>query len=47
MLCCADRAPVPVSDSTVGEFEALLMKEMLAVSVPLAWGLKLNVKDAL
>ncbi len=47
MLCSGDRVPLPVRDSSVGEFEALLMKEMLEVSVPLAWGLKLNVNDAI
>jgi len=46
-LCSGDRAPLPVIDATVGEFEALLIKEMLAVSKPLACGLNVNLKDAL
>src|SRR5437588_1075939 len=45
-LCSGDRTPLPVIDATVGEFEALLMKEMLAVSVPLAWGVKVKANDA-
>src|SRR5437899_846546 len=46
-LCSGDRTPLPVIDSIVGEFEALLTKEMLAVSVPLAWGVKVKANDAL
>jgi len=45
-LCSGDRTPLPVIDSTVGEFEAVLKKEMLAVSVPLAWGVKVKANDA-
>jgi hypothetical protein len=46
-LCSGDAIPVPVRDSTVGEFEALLMNEILAVFVPLACGVKVKVNDVL
>jgi len=39
--------PVPVSDCTAGEFEALLAKEAVADTIPDAWGVKVMVKDAL
>ena len=39
--------PVPVRDSAVGEFEALLTKEMVPDAVPLLWGVKFRLKDAL
>ena len=41
------RVPLPVRDSTAGEFEALPAKEALADAVPLACGVKVKVKGAL
>jgi len=38
--------PVPVSDWTVGEFVALLVKDRLPEAAPLAWGVKVTVKEA-
>ena len=37
---------MPVSVSTVGEFEALLKKVRLALVAPLAFGVKVTVKEA-
>ncbi len=36
---------MPVSDSTVGEFEALLRNVRLALAAPLVFGVKVTVKD--
>jgi hypothetical protein len=38
---------LPVINSTVGEFEALLMKETLPVLLPLACGVKVKLSDML
>jgi len=37
---------LPVSVSTVGEFEALLVKVRLALAAPVACGVNFTVKDA-
>jgi len=39
--------PLPVRASRAGELEALLLKDVLAVAVPLACGLKVTVNEAL
>jgi hypothetical protein len=39
--------PLPATNSTVGEFEALLMKETLPVLLPLACGVKVKLSDML
>src|SRR6266478_5987411 len=45
-LCGWGAWPVPVSVSTVGEFEALLKKVRLPLAAPLAFGVKVTVKNA-
>src|SRR5882724_11691105 len=45
-LCDWGAWPVPVSVSTVGEFEALLKKVRLPLAAPLAFGVKVTVKEA-
>src|SRR6266404_1959517 len=45
-LCDWGAWPVPVSVSTVGEFDALLKKVRLALVAPLAFGVKVTVKEA-
>lgn len=44
-LCCGGAVPLPVKDSLVGEFEALLAKEMFAEAVPLDCGVNVTVTD--
>lgn len=39
--------PLPVRASRAGELEASLAKDVLAVAVPLACGLKITVTEAL
>ena len=39
--------PVPDSDSLVGEFRALLSSEILPVTLPVAVGAKVTLKDVL
>ena len=46
-LCCGGVVPVPVSDSLVGEFVALLMNEAVADAAPLACGVNVTVNDLL
>ena len=38
--------PVPLSDSVTGEPSALVARDMVADAVPLAWGVKVRVNDA-
>ena len=45
--CCTAAVPEPVTDSTVGEFAALLANAKLAVVAPLACGAKVTVKGRL
>ncbi len=46
-LCCGGGVPLPVRDSRAGELEASLVKDVLAVAVPLACGVKVTVTEAL
>jgi len=45
-LCGKGAWPLPVSVSTVGEFEASLMNVRLALAAPAAFGVNVTVKDA-
>jgi hypothetical protein len=45
-LCCGV-VPIPVSDSTVVELEALLVNDSVPEDVPPAVGLKVTLKDEL
>lgn len=45
-LCGTGACPLPVSDSTVGAFDALLRKVRLAVAAPVAFGVKVTVNEA-
>jgi hypothetical protein len=42
-VCVGGGAPVPVNDSIVGEFEALLANDMLPDATPVAEGVKVTV----
>src|SRR5438552_4960120 len=42
-LCGGGAVPLPVNDSLVGEFEALLAKEIVAEAVPLDCGVNVTV----
>lgn len=43
-LCCAATTPLPITDSVVGDFAALLTKSSVAVAVPEACGKNVTVK---
>lgn len=43
-MCWVGVTPVPVSDCTAGEFEALLVNDNDAEAAPLDWGVKVTVK---
>ena len=42
-MCGGGAVPLPVNDSLVGEFEALLAKEIVAEAVPLDCGVNVTV----
>jgi methylmalonyl-CoA mutase N-terminal domain/subunit len=44
--CCDDTVPVPFRDWTVGEFDALLVKDRVPEAAPLACGVKVTAKEA-
>jgi hypothetical protein len=46
-LCCGAGVPVPVTDSATEGLVALLENVMVPEATPLAWGVKVSVKDAL
>src|SRR5580692_8394787 len=45
-LCCGGGVPVPVNDSTAGEFEALLKNDMLPDAAPVPGGVNVTVNCA-
>jgi len=45
-LCWGEGVPEPLTDSTTGEFVALLAKETLADAVPDACGVNVTLKEA-
>jgi hypothetical protein len=45
-LCCGGGVPLPVKDSTAVVLDALLTKEALSEAVPVAFGVKVTVNDA-
>jgi len=45
-LCCGGGVPLPVSDTCMVEFVALLAKEAPAEAVPLLCGVKVTLNDA-
>jgi len=45
-LCCGGGVPLPVSDTCIVEFVALLTKEAPAEAAPLACGVNITVNDA-
>jgi hypothetical protein len=45
-VCCAGGVPVPVIVWTAGEFVALLENDKVPEVAPLAWGVKVTVKEA-
>ena len=45
-LCCGGGVPLPVKDTSVVEFVALLTKEAPVKAAPLVCGVKVTVNDA-
>jgi len=46
-LCCSRGVPLPVTGSTTGELDALVLTETVAVAAPFAWGVKIKVNGTL